>query len=78
MTKKKVNQQNSSVKFKFKLTKKDKPVFNLKMIEDALSELYYNKPRDRSIKLVTNSAGLDMINKAMKAEFQKYIDNEYR
>lgn len=45
--------------------------FSLDEMKKAFAEMYAKKPAQRSVKIVTNQAGLDMFNKALQQEFKK-------
>lgn len=49
----------------------DKGKFSLGEMKKVFTELYGNKPAQRSVNIVTNQAGLDMFNKALQQEFKK-------
>jgi len=62
------------------IVKYDKNKFSLQDIKDAIGALYTQpQPKQRSIKLVTNKAGLDLFNKALNEESLKQSKkDEYR
>lgn len=49
----------------------DKGKFSLDEMRKAFAEMYANKPAQRSVKIVTNQAGLDLFNKALQQEIKK-------
>jgi hypothetical protein len=62
------------------IVKYDRNKFSLQEMKDAIGALYTQpQPKQRSVKLVTNQAGLDLFNEALKKEFLKQSKkDEYR
>jgi hypothetical protein len=69
--------RSSSIKFKIRLTKKQSlPISDIEeYLRKSIEDIFYSSTpsKDRSIKILTNSAGYNEFEKALKEELQKHI-----
>jgi hypothetical protein len=59
----------------------DPKEFSLDLLKDTFADLFANQPKERTIKIHTNQAGMDLFNKAVMEQATKAtknIKNEYR